>query len=156
MVPPCADVYPRSFPWLAGLLLFFSLVTTIGYTAFYTNTVHLVGVYLFVLVLCVFVFVWNIASVLAMYRTPLRTSLVLFSLALVLTVVIAGTTLALYVKDMDYMSHAEFVMVAVVIATSLVSIVLLGALVAVFARFKPSPRAVCRPFPQKRRRISKA
>lgn len=152
MAPLCSDVYPASSPWLTSLLLIFSLLTTVAYASFFTNTVHLVGVYLFVLVLCVVVFVWNTASVVALYRTSLRTSVVLFALALALTIAIIATVVTLYVRDRDYMSHVEFIMFAVTIATSVVSAVLLIALIAVLTRFKPSPSAVCRPF----RRTGKA
>lgn len=148
-IPSCEEVYPKSFPWLSAFILVFSILTVVAYTAFYTNTVHLVGVYLFVLVLCVLVFVWNVAAALVLYRKSLRTSLILFSISIVVTLIIAGTTLGIYLKDIDFMSHIEFILVSVVIATSLAAVVFLCALVGVIARFKPSPTAVCRPFPQK-------
>lgn len=148
--PPCTDIYPKSFPWLSAFILALSLITTVVYAAFYTNTVHLVGVYIFLLILCVLVFIWNVAAVVVLYRAPPRTSLILFALSIVLTVVIAGFAVGLYIKDLDYLSHIEFVLISVMIATSLATVVLLCALVAVIARFKPSPRAVCRPFPARR------
>ena len=155
--PPCTDVYPKSSPWLVALIIVLSLLTTVVYAAFYTNTVHLYGVYMFVLLLCVLVFVWDVAAVVVLYRTPLRTSLILFSLSLLFTVVIAAAAVALYVRDLVYLSHIEIIMISVVIATSLATIVLLCALLAVLARFKPSPAAVCRPWARPRaRRTGKA
>jgi hypothetical protein len=151
MATDCTNVYPTSLPWLAGLILVFSVLTTGVYTSFYVNTVHLGGIYLVALILCLFINIWNVALVIALYSAPVRTSLILVSLALVLTLLLALWSIAIYVKDMDYLSHVEIIMMTVVIATSLVSVVLLSALVGVWTRFKPSPALVCRPFPRKRR-----
>jgi hypothetical protein len=147
----CKDVYPKSFPWLASFILFFSFLSGLAYTAFYTNTVHLKGVYVAVLVLVALVVAWNAAAVSVMYRVALRTSLVLFSLSLILTLIILGLGVYLYNKDLDYLSHIEFVMIAVVIGASVISSVLLFTLITVLARFNPSQATVCRPFLRKSR-----
>lgn len=151
MATDCAKVYPSSLPWLSSLILVFSVLTTGVYTSFYVNTVQLGGVYLATLILCLSINIWNIASVIALYNAPIRTSLILVSLALVFTVLIALLSIAIYVKDMEYLAHVEIIMMTVVIATSLVSVVLLSSLVGVWLRFKPSPTLVCRPFPGRRR-----
>jgi len=145
--PACKDVYPKSFPWLASFILFFSLIAVIAYTAFYVNSVHLTGVYIAVLVLAVVWFIWNLASVVVINRTSLRTSLVLFALSIVVALALLVMGVYLYVKDLSFLSNVEFALITVFIASAVLSIVFLGGLVTAIARFKPSQATTCRPFP---------